>query len=95
MTKVKYPDDIVRARREAIEVAENLEVWADGDEFVIELFKDEYSSHKKLIDALDEAATLILGDGPVDSVEFFQTDGVWSADMTSLRADLYTRKKHG
>lgn len=93
MTKVKYPDDIVRARREAIEVAENLEVWADGDEFVIELFKDEYSSHKKLIDALDEAASLILGDGPVDSVEFFQTDGVWSADMAALRADLYARKK--
>lgn len=94
MTKVKYPDDIVRARRQAIEVAENLEVRADGDEFIIKLFNDEYSSHKKLIDALDEAATLILGDGPVDSVEFFQIDGVWSADMTSLRADLYTRKKH-
>lgn len=95
MTKVKYPDDIVRARRQAIEVAENLEVWADGDEFIVELFKDEYSSHKKLTDALDEAATLILGDGSVDSVGFFQTDGVWSADMASLRADLYARKKHG
>ena len=95
MTKVKYHDDIVRARREAIEVAENLEVWADGDEFIIELFKDEYSTHKKLADALDEAASLILGDGPVDSVEFFQTNGGWSADMASLRADLYTRKKHG
>lgn len=95
MTKVKYPDDIVRARREAIEVAGNLEVWTDGEEFVIELFKDEYSTHKKLADALDEAASLILGDGPVDSVEFFQTDGVWGADMTALRAELYTRRKHG
>lgn len=95
MAKVKYPDDIVRARRQAIEVAENLEVWADGEEFIIELFKDEYSSHKELIDALDEAATLILGDGTVDSVEFFQTDGVWSADMASLRADLCARRKHG
>lgn len=93
MTKVKYPDDIVRARRQAIEVAENLEVWADGDEFVIELFKDEHSSHKKLADALDEAASLILGEGPVDSVEFFRADGIWSADMASLRADLYARKK--
>lgn len=93
MTKVKYPDDIVRATRQAIEVAENLEVWADGDEFVIELFKDEYSSYKKLADALDEAASLILGGCPVDSVEFFQTDGVWSADMAVLRADLYARKK--
>ena len=70
MTRVKYPDDIIRVRREVIEVAENLEVRADGDEFIIELFKDEHSSHKKLIDALDEAASLILGDGPVDSVEF-------------------------
>lgn len=93
MTKVKYPDDIVRARRQAIEVAENLEVWADGDEFVIELFKDEHSAHKKLVDALDEAASLILGEGPVDSVEFFQADGIWSADIASLRAGLYVRKK--
>lgn len=94
MTKVKYPDDIVRARRQAIEVAENLEVWADGEEFVVELFKDEYSAHKKLADALDEAASLILGEGPVDSVEFFQADSIWSADMAALRADLYVRKKH-
>jgi hypothetical protein len=93
MNKVKYPDDVVRARRQAIEVAENLEIWADGDEFILELFKDEYSSHKKLADALDEAASLILEDGSVDSVEFFQTDGVWSADMVSLRADLYRMKK--
>lgn len=95
MSKVKYPDDVVRARRQSIEVAENLEVWADGDEFIIELFKDEHSSHKKLVDALDEAASLILGEGQVNSVEFFQTDGVWSADMASLRADLYVSKKHG
>ena len=93
MTKVKYPDDIVRARRQAIEVAENLEVWADGGEFIIELFKDEYSSHKKLADALDEAASLILEGSSVDSVEFFQTDGVWHADMVALRADLYAMKK--
>lgn len=92
---VKYPDDVIRARRQSIEVAENLEIWADGDEFILELFKDEHSTHKKLADALDEAASLILGDGPVDSVEFFQTDGVWGADMTALRADLYARKKHG
>lgn len=93
MRNVKYPDDVVRARRQAIEVAENLEVRADGEEFIIELFKDEYSSHKKLTDALDEAAFLILGDGPVDSVEFFQTDGVWHANMVELRADLYARNK--
>lgn len=93
MNKVKYPDDVVRARRQAIEVAENLEIWADGDEFILELFKDEYSSHKKLADALDEAASLILEDGSVDSVEFFQTDGVWHADMVALRADLYAMNK--
>lgn len=91
----KYPDDVVRARRQSIEVAENLEIWTDGDEFVLELFKDEHSVYKKLADALDEAASLILGDGQVDSVEFFQTDGVWGANMTTLRAELYTRRKHG
>lgn len=93
MAKVKYPDGIIRARRQAIEVAENLEVWVDGGEFVIELFKDEHSSHQKLGDALDEAATLILGDGPVDSVEFMEINGVWAANMHTLRADIYARCK--
>lgn len=93
MSNVKYPDDVVRARRQAIEVAENLKVWINGKEFIVELFKDEHSVHKNIVDALDEAASLILGDGPVDSVEFTHTDGVWSADMTSLRASLYARKK--
>lgn len=95
MSKVKYPDDIVRARRQAIELADNLEIYQDGDEFVLELFKDEHSSYKKLSDALDEAASLILVDGPVDSVQFFQHDGVWCADMHTLRADLYSRRQHG
>lgn len=74
-------------------MAENLEVWVDGDEFILELFKDEYSSHKELVDALDEAASLILGDAPVDSVWFTWIDGVWRADMSSLRASIYTRGK--
>lgn len=95
MSKVKYPDDVVRARRQSIEVAENLEIWADGDEFVLELFKDEHSTHNRLTDALDEAASLILGDGSVDSVGFVQTDGIWGADMSSLRASLYGRKNRG
>lgn len=95
MSKVRYPDDVIRARRQSIEVAENLEVWADGDEFVLELFRDEHSAHKRLIDALDEAASLILGDGPVDSVEFVQSGGVWSADMGALRASIYARGGRG
>lgn len=93
MSKIKYPDDIIRARRQSIEVAENLEIWADGDEFVLELFKSYQSFYKELVDALDEAASLILGDGPVDSVEFTQTDGIWGADMSSLRASIYARYK--
>ena len=95
MGKVKYPDDIVRARRQAIEVADNLEIYLDEDEWVLELFKDEHSSYDKLSDALDEAAALILGDGSVDSVEFSQSKGVWHANMCALRADLYARRKHG
>lgn len=95
MSKVKYPDDIVRTRRQAIEVAENLEIYRDGDEFVLELFKDEHSSYKELSDALDEGAALILEGSSVDSALFFQSDGVWRADMHALRADLYVRKKRG
>lgn len=93
VSRVKYPDSIIRARRQSIEVAENLEIWPDGDEFILELFKDEYSSHEKLVDAFDEAASLILGNGPVDSVEFIQTDDVWRADMCSLRSSIYASNK--
>ena len=93
MSKIKYPDDIIRARRQSIEVAENLEIWSVGDEFILKLFKGELSVYKELADALDEAAFLILRDGPVDSVEFIQTDGIWSADMNSLRESLYVRRK--
>lgn len=93
MSRIKYPDDIIRARRQSIEVAENLEIWANEDEFILELFKSERSVYKELVDALDEAAYLILGDGPVDSVEFVQTNGIWGADMNSLRASIYVRRK--
>ena len=93
MSRIKYPDDIIRSRRQSIEVAENLEIWADEDEFILELFKSERSVYKELADALDEAASLILGDGPVDSVEFVQTDGIWGADMKSLHASIYARRK--
>ena len=93
MSKVKYPDDIVRARRQAIELADNLEIYRDVDEFVLELFKDEHSSYEKLSDALDEAATLILGNNSVNSVEFSSSEGVWRADMCALRADLYAGRK--
>lgn len=93
MSKVKYPDDIIRARRQSIEIAENLEILVDEGEFILELFKDEYSTYKELDDALDEAASLILGDGPVHSAEFVQTDGIWRADMNSLRASIYTGRK--
>lgn len=93
MRKVKYPDEVIRARRQAIEVAENLEVWADGEEFVLELFRGEHSAYEELDDALDAAASLILGDTPVDSVRFVPTDGTWRADMASLKTGLYARGK--
>lgn len=94
MSKVQYPDDIIRARRQSVEVADNLEIWFDEGEFIVELFGDEYSAHTELADALDEAASLILPSGPVDSVEFRQTAGVWTANLNTLRADLYARRKH-
>lgn len=95
MGRIKYPDDVIRARRQSIEVAENLEIWADEDEFILELFKDEHSVHGELQGALDEAASLILGNGPVDSVEFIQIDGVWVADTHALKNSIYARRKHG
>ena len=94
MSKVKYPDDIIRARRQSIEVAENLEIWADEDEFIIELFNEEHSVHGDLTDALDEAATVILEGQPMDSMKFVQADGVWGADMSYLRTSLYARRKN-
>lgn len=93
MSRIEYPDDIIRARRQSIEVAENLEIWADEDGFILELFKSEQSVYKELATALDEATSLILGDGPADSVKFIQTDGIWEADMDSLRASIYIRRK--
>ena len=51
MSRIKYPDDIIRSRRQSIEVAENLEIWADEDEFILELFKSERSVYKELADA--------------------------------------------
>lgn len=95
MGKVNYPDDVIRSRRQAIEVADNLEIWANEDEFILELFKDEHSVHEKLQSALDEAASLILWDEQVDSVRFIQIDGAWVVDMYSLRNNLYARRKHG
>ena len=95
MRKVKYPDDIIRARRQAIEVAGNLEIYRDGDEFVLELFRDEHSCYEKLSDALDEAADMILEGNSGDSVKFSQSEGVWRADMCALRADLYAGRKRG
>lgn len=74
-------------------MAENLEIWPEGDEFILELFKDEHSAHKELADALDEAASLILCDGPVDSVKFTEAGGVWAADVKALRSDLHAGKK--
>lgn len=94
MSKVKYPDEVIRARRQAIELSGSLEIYQDGDKHILCLFGDEYSSHEKLSDALDEAAALILEGNPVDSVEFFQSRGVWRADMVALRADLYARRGH-
>lgn len=94
MSKVKYPDDIIRARRQSIEVARNLEIWVDGDEFVLELFNEEHSVHGDLADALDEAATVILEGQPVDSMRFVQIDRVWVADMSCLRASIYGRRKN-
>lgn len=95
MSKVKYPDDIIRARRESIDVAKNLEILGDGDEFIIRLFDGNHLACEKLTDAFDEAASLILGDGPGDFVEFYQIEGVWRVDIVALHAEIHASRRHG
>lgn len=95
MSKVKYPDDIIRARIRSIDVAKNLEILSDGDEFIIKLFDDNHLVYEKLTDAFDEAASLILGDGPGDFVEFYQVEGVWCVDIAALNAEIHASRRRG
>lgn len=87
-SKVKYPDDYIRETHSLIAAAELTYIYEDGDEFVVKVGGDTYVLHS-LDDALDMAAGHILGDGPLDSLEFTpDVGGEWRPNMCSLRKEL-------
>ena len=87
-SKVKYPDDYIREKRSIIAAAELTSVHKDGEDFVVEAGEDTYVL-RNLDDALNLAANHILGDGPLDSVQFTpHGDDTWLPDIYVLRREL-------
>lgn len=88
--KIKYPDDYIREKRSIIAAAEVTYVCEDEDEgeFIVVAGGDTYAL-PNLDDALNLAANHILGDGPLDSLEFIPDEmGTWYPDIYGLRRDL-------
>lgn len=87
-SKVTYPDDYIRERRSIIAAAELTCVYKDGGEFVVSAGEDTYVL-QDIDTAMNLAANHILGDGPLDSVEFITHEaGVWRPDIRVLRKEL-------
>ena len=86
--KVRYPDEYIRAKRSIVAAAEMTYVYRDVEGFVVSAGEDTYVL-PELDCALDLAANHVLGDGPLDSLEFIQDgDGTWIPDMRVLRRAL-------
>lgn len=86
--KVRYPDEYIRAKRSIVAAAEMTHVYRDGEDFVVSAGDDTYAL-PELDCALDLAANHILGDGPLDSLEFIPDEGgTWIPDIHGLRRDL-------
>ena len=88
--KVKYPDDYIREKRSIIAAAELTYVCVDRDLGEAVVVTGEYTFTLPELDrAIDLAANHILGDGPLDSLEFIlDEDGTWRPDMHGLRRGL-------
>lgn len=87
-SKVTYPDDYIREKRSIIAAAELTYVYKDDGEFVVSAGEDIYVL-QDIDTAMNLAANHILGDGPLDSVEFItHEDGVWLPDIRILRMEL-------
>lgn len=87
-SKVKYPDDYIRERQSIIAAAEMTYVAYEDGEFVVVAGDDEFALNS-LEEALNLSAGHILGDGPVDSVEFIQYDiDEWRPNLVTLRREL-------
>lgn len=86
--KVKYPDDYIREKRSILAAAELTYVYKDGEDSVVIAGEDTYVL-PDFDNALNLAASHILGDWPLDSVEFTPcADGTWRPDMCRLRKGL-------
>jgi hypothetical protein len=87
--KSKYPDDYIREKRSIIAAAELTYVRKSGEgQFSVIAGEDEYVL-TKLDDALHLASNHILGDGPLDSVQFSpHADDEWHPDMRLLLREL-------
>lgn len=87
--RVKYPDDYIREKRSIIAAAELTHICEDEPGwFSVIAGEDEYVL-PNLEDALHLATNHILGQGPLDSVEFnLHSDGSWRPDMRILRKKL-------
>ena len=87
-SKVTYPDDYIRGKRNIIAAAELTYVYKDNGEFVVSAGEDTYVL-QDIDTAMNLAADHILGDGPLDSVEFItHEDGVWRPDIRVLLMEL-------
>jgi hypothetical protein len=88
-SKVKYPDDYIREKRSIIAAAELTYVRKSGDDcFSVVTGEGEYAM-LDLGEAINFAASHILGDGPLDSVQFSaHADDEWHPDMHILCREL-------
>ena len=86
--KVEYPDDYIRKTRSIIAAAKLTHIYKDGDEFVVKAGENTYVL-PVFEGAINLAAEHILGDGPLDSLEFTpDAEGTWRPNMCSLRKEL-------
>ena len=88
--KVKYPDEYIREKRSIIAAAELTCVYTDRDSGEAVVVTGEYTRTLSELDrAFDLAVSHILGDGPLDSLEFIlDEDGTWRPDTHRLMRDL-------
>lgn len=88
-SKVKYPDDYIREKRSILAAAELTYVRKSVDGcFSVITGEGEYAI-PALGEAIDFAASHILGDGPLDSVQFSaHADDEWHPDMRLLCREL-------
>ena len=88
-SKVKYPDDYIREKRGIIAAAELTYVCKSADGcFMVVTGEGEYAI-PDLGEAINFAASHILGDGPLDSVQFSaHANDEWHPDMHILLREL-------